>query len=91
MGKKKRTVSPAVCEKWTSPPAVPELRLFEMPLSGRSVWPGQCCPGFAARRSETLKTTPECWFCRHADFHLTQPLALEVGICCYPGTPDSPA
>jgi len=27
---------------------------------------------------------PECYYCKFADFHLTEPVALEVGICCYP-------
>ena len=89
MSPKKMTVPPVLYDRWTSPPVVPELRLFEAPPAAQSVWPGQGCPRFAARYSETLKTTPECWFCRHADFHLTRPQALEVGICCYPGTPDS--
>lgn len=86
----KTAVPLAPREKWTLPPAVPERRLLDGPPAGGNVWPGQCCPRFAARRSETLKIIPECWFCRHADFHLTRPLALEVGICCYPGTAGSP-
>ena len=26
----------------------------------------------------------QCWYCRYANFHLTAPVALDVGICCYP-------
>ena len=76
--------SPVLTEKWILPPKAPDRRLLDAPRAGRSVWPGQCCPCFAARYSETLKTGPECWFCRYADFHLDAPVALEVGICCYP-------
>ena len=85
MCSEKEAVTTASLEKWTLPPAVPERRLLRSPQTGQNVWPNQCCPCFVARYSETLKTIPECWFCRHADFHLTEPVALEVGICCYPG------
>jgi len=53
------------------------------PHRGRSVWPCQCCPGFKARNS-TLGAMRECWYCQYADFHLKEPVPLEVGICCYP-------
>lgn len=76
--------APILYEKWTVPPAVPERRILGSPHTGRSVWPGQCCPCFSARHSETGKIQRECWFCWYADFHLTQPAALEVGICRYP-------
>lgn len=71
-------------EQWRVPPVLPEKRLLWSPRPGQSVWPGQCCPSFAARHSETLKVERECWFCRYADFRLKQPVALEVGICCHP-------
>ena len=48
-----------------------------------SVWPRQRCPAFTPRRSASPKQA-ECWFCRYADFNLTEPVALEVGICCWP-------
>jgi len=71
-------------EQWLIPPVLPEKRLLSKPCPGESVWPGQCCPCFYARYSETLKVDRECWFCRYADFHLIWPVALQVGICCYP-------
>ena len=74
---------PAVLETWTLPPVIPERRFLRSPPVGRNVWPGQCCPRFGARPSETLKIERECWFCRFADFHLTELTALDVGICCY--------
>lgn len=74
---------PEDTQEWTLPPFIPKRRLLCAPPAGQNVWPGQCCPRFAARSSETLKIDRECWFCRFADFHLTEPVALEVGICCY--------
>ena len=53
------------------------------PKRNGSVWPRQRCPAFTPRRSASQKQA-ECWFCRYADFHLTEPVALEVGICCWP-------
>lgn len=70
-------------ETWTLPPVIPERRFLRSPPAGRNVWPGQCCPRFGARYSETLKAERECWFCRFADFHLSELAVLDVGICCY--------
>ena len=53
------------------------------PRVGGSVWPGQCCPKFAPR-SAALGPKCECWFCTYADFHVLEPVALDVGICCWP-------
>ena len=55
-----------------------------VPKSGGSVWPRQSCPAFAPRKTHLHTEGSQCWFCRYADFHLTRPVALEVGICCYP-------
>lgn len=70
-------------ERWTLPPVIPERRFLRSPPVGRNVWPGQCCPRFGPRASETLNIVRECWFCRFADLHLDEPYALDVGICCY--------
>jgi len=72
--------------EWMAPPYVPKERLLPGPRVGRSVWPGQCCPRFRPRRSGAGLAWAECWFCRYADFHLDQEAALDVGICCYPGS-----
>lgn len=48
-----------------------------------SVWPFQRCPAFTPRQNASPKQA-ECWYCRYADFHLTEPVALEAGICCWP-------
>ena len=54
------------------------------PKPGGSVWPRQSCPAFAPRKAHLPADGSQCWFCRYADFHLTHPVALEVGICCWP-------
>ena len=54
------------------------------PKPGGSVWPRQNCPVFTPRKEYLPIDGPQCWFCRYADFHLTRPVALEVGICCWP-------
>jgi len=56
---------------------------FSEPHTGQNVWPRQRCPAFTPRQNASPKQA-ECWFCRYADFHLTEPVALEVGICCWP-------
>lgn len=53
------------------------------PNQNGSVWPRQCCPVFAPRRSNNV-VVRECWYCQHADFHLGMSRALEVGVCCWP-------
>ena len=83
MCSEKIPVRPGNPEMWTFPPVVPEQRLLRSPPVGRNVWPGQCCPRFRARPSETLKIGRECWFCQFAAFHLSEQTALDVGICCY--------
>ncbi len=50
---------------------------------GGSVWPEQRCPVFAGRRIG-LCAVKSCWFCRYANFHLQEQMALEVGVCCWP-------
>lgn len=60
-----------------------ERRAFPKPRTGRSVWPGQSCPAFT-RRVVRLGESGCCWFCRYANFHLREPVALEVGVCCWP-------
>ena len=54
------------------------------PKPGGSVWPRQNCPVFTPRKEYLPIDGPQCWFCRYADFHLTRPVALEVGSCCWP-------
>ena len=67
--------------------AVSNRRAVDRPLveprTGGSVWPGQRCPAFSPRAT-AFGADSECWFCAFADFHLTQQVALEVGICCWP-------
>lgn len=58
-------------------------RPLESPRTGGSVWPRQSCPAFSPR-SMALAAERQCWFCSFADFHLTQEVALDVGICCWP-------
>ena len=53
------------------------------PRVGGSVWPQQCCPAFVPRKSVWVDWG-ECWYCKYADFHLTEPVALDVGVCCWP-------
>jgi len=64
-------------------PEEPKKKLLAKPRRGRNVWPGQCCPYFEARHSD-LGVMRECWYCQYADFHLKEPVSLDVGICCYP-------
>lgn len=54
------------------------------PKPGGSVWPRQSCPAFTPRKEYLPMDGRQCWFCRYADFHLKCPVALEVGICCWP-------
>lgn len=56
------------------------------PRTGGSVWPRQSCPAFTPRKEHLPIEGSQCWFCRYADFHLKRPVALEVGICCWPNT-----
>lgn len=60
-----------------------EDMLLDKPNAGGSVWPRQNCPVFTPRDG-AAEAMPECWYCRCADFHLNQPKALDVGICCWP-------
>ena len=53
------------------------------PRVGGSVWPKQFCPAFTPRRA-AMAGEPECWYCQYADFHLKEPVSLDVGICCWP-------
>ncbi len=56
---------------------------FTTPNAEGNVWPKQCCPVFIPREGAAVGLD-ECWYCRHADFHLDRPRALDVGICCWP-------
>lgn len=60
-----------------------EDRPLNAPNAEGSVWPKQVCPAYAPR-ADTPDGLRQCWYCRHADFHLDRPRALEVGICCWP-------
>lgn len=53
------------------------------PNAEGNVWPGQVCPAFDSR-DDTPIGVAQCWYCRHADFHLGKPRALDVGICYWP-------
>lgn len=55
---------------------------FIEPRVGGSVWPRQCCPAFTARKA-AMAGERGCWYCKYADFHLKEPVSLEVGICCW--------
>lgn len=57
--------------------------ILQSPPAGGSIWPRQRCPVFALRK-EGLGCVRECWFCRYANFHLHERVALEVGVCCWP-------
>ena len=61
-----------------------ERKRLTMPKPGGSVWPKDFCPAFSPRESWLPIEKEQCWYCRHANFHLTAPVALDVGICCYP-------
>lgn len=70
-------------EIWVRTEEPAKARMFRKPRTGRSVWPRQRCPAFSAR-SVRLGRARECWFCRYANFHLREQVALEVGVCCWP-------
>ncbi len=53
------------------------------PNAEGNVWPKQACPVFEPR-AETPCEVRQCWYCRHADFHLDKPRSLDVGVCCWP-------
>ena len=59
-----------------------EDRPLKEPRVGGSVWPHQCCPVFTPRAA-ALPVDRECWYCKFADFHLTERVSLDVGICCW--------
>lgn len=56
---------------------------LDKPNTDNNVWPHQYCPAFAPRENAAAGVK-ECWYCRHADFHLDKPQALDVGICYWP-------
>ncbi len=58
-------------------------RPLKEPRVGGSVWPRQCCPAFTPRAA-ALPEERVCWYCKYADFHLKERVALDVGICCWP-------
>lgn len=53
------------------------------PNAEGNVWPKQVCPAFIPRDSTPMGIR-QCWYCCHADFHLSKPKALEVGVCYWP-------
>ena len=61
-----------------------EGKRLTVPRPGGSVWPKDSCPAFFPRAGWLSIEKEQCWYCRHANFHLTDPVALDVGICCYP-------
>lgn len=60
-----------------------EDRALREPRIGGSVWPRQSCPA-CTLRTAALAMDRDCWHCKYADFHLREPVALDVGICCWP-------
>lgn len=60
-----------------------EDALLLAPNTEGNVWPKQACPAFEPR-ADTPEGLRQCWYCRHADFHLDKPRALEVGVCYWP-------
>lgn len=61
----------------------PNSEEFDSPQANKNVWPHQYCPAFDKRRT-SFHAAPECFYCKYADFHIEQSIALDVGICCYP-------
>ena len=59
-------------------------KFLSAPKPGGSVRPRQSCPTFVPRKEYLPTDGIQCWFCRYADFHLKCPMALNVGICCWP-------
>jgi len=53
------------------------------PNAQGNVWPKQSCPAFIPRSGAAIGMR-QCWYCRHADFHLNRPRALDVGVCYWP-------
>lgn len=53
------------------------------PQPGQNVWPKQFCPRYLPREAVMAGKLKECWYCRYADFHLGEAVALTVGICCF--------
>lgn len=56
---------------------------FTAPNSEGNIWPKQVCPAFIPRSGAPLDVR-QCWYCRHADFHLGMPRSLDVGVCYWP-------
>lgn len=56
---------------------------FEAPNKNGNVWTEDLCPAYTPRE-EAIDSLKGCWYCRYADFHLKEELALEVGICTWP-------
>lgn len=54
------------------------------PRPSQNVWPKQFCPSYSPREAVMAGKLKECWYCRYADFHLGEAVALTVGICCFP-------
>lgn len=53
------------------------------PNAEGNVWPKQVCPVFDPREG-AVEGFRQCWYCRHADFHLDRNRALDVGVCYWP-------
>ncbi len=62
---------------------VKEASEYSIPKRGGSVWPEDVCPAYTPRK-EAIPCLKGCWYCRYADFHLTEETVLEVGICKWP-------
>lgn len=60
-----------------------ESKEYSVPKRDGSVWPEDICPAYTPRK-EAIPCLKGCWYCRYADFHLTEETVLEVGICKWP-------
>lgn len=58
-------------------------KVLSAPNAMGNVWPKQSCPVFVPRAGQN-PDVKQCWYCRHADFHLDKPRSLEVGVCYWP-------
>lgn len=60
-----------------------EHKEYDIPNRNGNVWPQDICPAYTAREG-AIESMKGCWYCRYADFHLTEERALEVGLCKWP-------
>ena len=56
---------------------------FDEPMTDQDIWPCQGCAFFKPRETDAL-VKKECWYCRYADFRVSEEESLNVGLCCWP-------